>query len=72
MHMQFVDCCNRKISTRSSKNSAIQYFFWLIKEDKIISHHDCEITSGSSKWYSFRSSNASTWTIWIRDLACFY
>lgn len=66
-----MDWCNRKLCTGSSENSTIQCLFWLDEEDKIPSHHDCETTSGSSKWHSFRSSNASPWTIWTRDLTCF-
>lgn len=37
-----------------------------------MNHLYCDTISGSTKWHSFRSSRASTWTIWIRDLACFY
>ena len=32
-----MDWCNRKLSTRSSENSIIQCFFWLVEEDKILS-----------------------------------
>ena len=43
----------------------------MVEESNITSHHDCETINGSTKWHSFKSSNASTWTIWTRELACF-
>ena len=66
-----VDWCNTKLSTRTNDNSIIKRFFWLVEENDILTRQDCETINGSAKWHSFKSSNANTWTIWTRELACF-
>jgi hypothetical protein len=66
-----VDWCNTKLSTRTSDNSIIQCFFWLVEENNILSQQECETINGSAKWHSFKSSNANPWTIWTREIACF-
>lgn len=67
-----VGWCSTTLSTGSSENSIIQQYFWLVEEDNILNHLDCDTISGSTKWHSFKSSKGSTWNIWIRKLACFY
>ena len=67
-----IDWCNTKLSKRTSESSIIQRFFWLVEENYIFSRQDCETINGSVKWHLFKSSNANTWTIWTRELACFF
>ena len=66
-----VDWCSSALSQGGTLDSTVRRFFWLVEEGIVGGRLDCHTIKDSSKMHSFRSSDASTWTIWTRDLACF-
>ena len=60
-----VDWCTLALSQGGTLDSTMPRLFWLIEEGAIGDRLDCQKVKDSSKMHSFRSSNSSTWTIWI-------
>ena len=42
-----MDWCYTNISTISKENSTIWWLFWLVEENNITIHHNCETINGS-------------------------
>ena len=68
---EIFEWCNKYLYIGSSENCTIKHFFYLVEEKNILPS-DYNTISGSAKWHSFRSSDYNTWTIWTRELVCFY
>ena len=66
-----VEWCNKYLYIGSSQNSTIKPFFCLVEEKNILSRYECETSSRSTKWYSFRNLDSNTWTTWTRELSFF-
>ena len=49
----------------------VHRFFWLIDNTNIAPYEDCCTLTRSSDLHSFRSSNAGSWSIHTRKMACY-
>ena len=48
---EIVEWCNKYLCTRSSENSTVKCFFYLVEEKNILSRYDSDTISGSTKWH---------------------
>ena len=55
----------------SQERSMVRRYFWLIEQKHLKNFEYCMTVAGSSDMHSFRSSNASSYTIYTKCMACF-